>query len=55
MNPEFCKKQQESKMATSGQIEEKQFSTNSPIIKCDISFLTNFATWNLFLDLKLQF
>ena len=28
--------------------------TSSPIIKCDMSFQTNFGARNLFLDLKLQ-
>ena len=51
----FDPKTAKSKMAASGYFENNRFLTSNPIIKCDMSFLTNFGAWNPFLNLKLQF
>ena len=41
-------------MVVSRHFEKTMFLTNNPIIKCDMSFLTNFRAWNPFLNFLLQ-
>ena len=49
----FGQKRKKSKMAASEYFEKRRFLNSNPIIKCDMSFLTNFGAWNPFLDLNL--
>ena len=52
-NLRLAEKRQKSKIAASGYFIKKRFLTSNPIIKCDVSFLTDFGAWNPF-DLKLH-